>query len=96
MVVVAAVVAVLVVGTVVQHCLEAVVHFYNGRLLFQPCKGKDQQAPGSAAPKSLPPTLLPQTTGVSAGTGQRATSSVMALVHGENLCGQRIHHIMTC
>jgi len=48
-------------------------------------KRKDQQATGSAAPQSLPPPPMPpQTTGVSAGTGQRATSRVVALVHWEN------------
>ena len=52
---------------------------------FQPWKGKDQQATGSAAPQSLPPPPLPpQTTGVGAGTSQRATSGAVALVRGEN------------
>jgi hypothetical protein len=46
---------------------------------------KDQEATGSAAPQSLPPPPLPpQTTGVSASTGQRATSSVVPLVREEN------------
>jgi len=52
-------------------------------LPFQGQKGKDQEARGSASSQPILPTLPPQTSGVCAGTGQRAMSMFMALVCAE-------------